>query len=86
MNLKDASWTCVSLRWLFVHVTSQNQRLYIFILLPLRVLQIVMHPFATYVLQSYYKVAGWNEDNLYANLIRASHGRSTSQNLVPAAR
>lgn len=32
-----------------------------------------MHPFATYVLRSYYKATGWNEDNLYANLTRASH-------------
>jgi len=37
-----------------------------------------MHPFATYVLRSYYKATGWNEDNLYANLTRASHGQSTS--------
>ncbi|KAF9780297.1 mitochondrial distribution and morphology protein 10 [Thelephora terrestris] len=32
-----------------------------------------MHPFATYVLRSYYKATGWNEDSLYANLTRASH-------------
>ncbi|KAF8232436.1 hypothetical protein L208DRAFT_1423130 [Tricholoma matsutake] len=31
-----------------------------------------MHPFATYVLRSYYKATGWNEDNLYANLTRSS--------------
>ncbi|TFK76107.1 mitochondrial distribution and morphology protein 10 [Pluteus cervinus] len=31
-----------------------------------------MHPFATYVLKSYYKATGWNEDNLYANLTRSS--------------
>jgi distribution and morphology protein 10 len=37
-----------------------------------------MHPFATYVLRSYYEATGWNEDNLYANLTRASHGRSAS--------
>lgn len=37
-----------------------------------------MHPFATYVLRSYYKATGWNEDNLYANLTRASHGQSSS--------
>ena len=37
-----------------------------------------MHPFATYVLRSYYKATGWNEDNLYANLTRASNGQSTS--------
>ncbi|KAG6837923.1 Mitochondrial distribution and morphology protein 10 [Arthromyces matolae] len=32
-----------------------------------------MHPFATYVLRSYYKATGWNEDNLYANLTRSSN-------------
>ena len=37
-----------------------------------------MHPFATYVLRSYYKATGWNEDNLYANLTRASHGQYIS--------
>ncbi|KAF8351126.1 mitochondrial distribution and morphology protein 10 [Amanita rubescens] len=31
-----------------------------------------MHPFATYVLRSYYKATGWNEDNLFANLTRSS--------------
>ena len=31
-----------------------------------------MHPFASYVLRSYYKETGWNEDNLYANLTRSS--------------
>lgn len=31
-----------------------------------------MHPFATYVLRSYYKATGWNEDNLYSNLTRSS--------------
>ncbi|KAF8175367.1 mitochondrial distribution and morphology protein 10 [Pholiota molesta] len=31
-----------------------------------------MHPFASYVLRSYYKATGWNEDNLYANLTRSS--------------
>ncbi|KAG8969976.1 Mitochondrial distribution and morphology protein 10 [Tulasnella sp. 419] len=31
-----------------------------------------MHPFANYVLQSYYKATGWNEDNLYSNLTRSS--------------
>jgi hypothetical protein len=35
-----------------------------------------MHPFATYVLRSYYKATGWNEDNLYANLTRSSNGMS----------
>lgn len=33
-----------------------------------------MHPFASYVLRSYYKATGWNEDNLYANLTRSSNG------------
>ncbi|KAG6886060.1 Mitochondrial distribution and morphology protein 10 [Termitomyces sp. T159_Od127] len=32
-----------------------------------------MHPFATYVLRTYYKATGWNEDNLYANLTRSSN-------------
>ncbi|THH33670.1 hypothetical protein EUX98_g564 [Antrodiella citrinella] len=32
-----------------------------------------MHPFASYVLRSYYKNTGWNEDNLYANLTRTSN-------------
>ncbi|ETW84539.1 hypothetical protein HETIRDRAFT_433326 [Heterobasidion irregulare TC 32-1] len=32
-----------------------------------------MHPFATFVLRSYYKATGWNEDNLYANLTRSSN-------------
>ncbi|KAH9846952.1 mitochondrial distribution and morphology protein 10 [Lenzites betulinus] len=32
-----------------------------------------MHPFASYVLRSYYKTTGWNEDNLYANLTRSSN-------------
>ncbi|TFK27091.1 hypothetical protein FA15DRAFT_614750 [Coprinopsis marcescibilis] len=31
-----------------------------------------MHPFASYVLRSYYKATGWNEDNLYGNLTRSS--------------
>ncbi|TFK43143.1 hypothetical protein BDQ12DRAFT_622028 [Crucibulum laeve] len=31
-----------------------------------------MHPFASYVLRSYYKATGWNEDNLYANFTRSS--------------
>ncbi|KAF9053828.1 mitochondrial distribution and morphology protein 10 [Hymenopellis radicata] len=31
-----------------------------------------MHPFASYVLRSYYKATGWNEDNLYTNLTRSS--------------
>ena len=35
-----------------------------------------MHPFATYVLRSYYKATGWNEDNLYANFTRSSNGLS----------
>ena len=37
-----------------------------------------MHPFASYVLRSYYKETGWNEDNLYANLTRSSNGTSPS--------
>ena len=37
-----------------------------------------MHPFATYVLRSYYKATGWNEDNLYANFTRSSNGMSHS--------
>ncbi|KAH6915156.1 mitochondrial distribution and morphology protein 10 [Coprinopsis sp. MPI-PUGE-AT-0042] len=32
-----------------------------------------MHPFASYVLRTYYKETGWNEDNLYANLTRSSN-------------
>jgi mitochondrial distribution and morphology protein 10 len=36
-----------------------------------------MHPFATYVLRTYYKATGWNEDNLYANLTRSSNGMHT---------
>ena len=36
-----------------------------------------MHPFASYVLRSYYKQTGWNEDNLYANLTRSSNGTPT---------
>ncbi|EAU84591.1 MDM10 [Coprinopsis cinerea okayama7 len=32
-----------------------------------------MHPFASYVLRTYYKATGWNEDNLYANLTRSSN-------------
>ncbi|KDQ64687.1 hypothetical protein JAAARDRAFT_117525 [Jaapia argillacea MUCL 33604] len=32
-----------------------------------------MHPFASYVLRTYYKSTGWNEDNLYANLTRSSN-------------
>ncbi|ESK97506.1 hypothetical protein Moror_17685 [Moniliophthora roreri MCA 2997] len=31
-----------------------------------------MHPFASYVLRSYYKATGWNEDNLFTNLTRSS--------------
>lgn len=33
-----------------------------------------MHPYASLVLQNYYKAIGWNEDNLYSNLTRASTG------------
>ncbi|KAJ7228861.1 mitochondrial distribution and morphology protein 10 [Mycena pura] len=32
-----------------------------------------MHPFASYVLRSYYQATGWNEDNLYANITRSSN-------------
>ncbi|KAF7301448.1 Mitochondrial distribution and morphology protein 10 [Mycena indigotica] len=32
-----------------------------------------MHPFASYILRSYYKATGWNEDNLYANITRSSN-------------
>ncbi|KAK7061549.1 mitochondrial distribution and morphology protein 10 [Favolaschia claudopus] len=35
--------------------------------------EISMHPFASYVLRSYYKATGWNEDNLYANITRSSN-------------
>lgn len=38
------------------------------------VFTLAMHPFASYVLRSYYKATGWNEDNLYANLTRSSNG------------
>ncbi|KAG8886491.1 Mitochondrial distribution and morphology protein 10 [Tulasnella sp. 331] len=31
-----------------------------------------MHPFASYVLRSYYQATGWNDDNLYSNLTRSS--------------
>ncbi|KAG1753836.1 uncharacterized protein EDB91DRAFT_419653 [Suillus paluster] len=31
-----------------------------------------MHPFASYVLRSYYRATGWNEDNLFSNLTRSS--------------
>src|SRR5271154_7234267 len=41
-----------------------------------------MHPFASYVLRSYYHTTGWNEDNLYANLTRSSNGMST---IIPYA-
>jgi hypothetical protein len=42
-----------------------------------------MHPFASYVLRSYYRATGWNEDNLYANLTRSSNG-APIVNCVPA--
>ncbi|KAL0574325.1 Mitochondrial distribution and morphology protein 10 [Marasmius crinis-equi] len=35
-----------------------------------------MHPFASYVLRTYYKATGWNEDNLFTNLTRSSDGTS----------
>ncbi|KIY53499.1 mitochondrial distribution and morphology protein 10 [Fistulina hepatica ATCC 64428] len=31
-----------------------------------------MHPFASYVLRTYYRETGWNEDNLFANFTRSS--------------
>ncbi|KAK7470858.1 Mitochondrial distribution and morphology protein 10 [Stygiomarasmius scandens] len=31
-----------------------------------------MHPFASFVLRTYYKATGWNEDNLFTNLTRSS--------------
>ncbi|KIP12715.1 hypothetical protein PHLGIDRAFT_32643 [Phlebiopsis gigantea 11061_1 CR5-6] len=31
-----------------------------------------MHPFATYVLRSYYNAIGWNEDDFYAHITRSS--------------
>nr|ASF90197.1 hypothetical protein SPAR05282 [Bartheletia paradoxa] len=31
-----------------------------------------MHPFVSYILQRYYTVTGWNEDNHYSNLCRSS--------------
>lgn len=34
-----------------------------------------MHPFANYVLRSYFQATGWNEDNLYVNLTRSSNGK-----------
>lgn len=43
-----------------------------------------MHPFATYVLRSYYKATGWNEDNLYANFTRSSNGASPRPRRNPA--
>ena len=42
---------------------------------PVAISQFFMHPFASYVLRSYYKATGWNEDNLYANLTRSSSGQ-----------
>ena len=35
-----------------------------------------MLPYASAVLQNYYKAIGWNEDNLYSNLTRASAGKN----------
>ncbi|KAF8309235.1 mitochondrial distribution and morphology protein 10 [Clavulina sp. PMI_390] len=32
-----------------------------------------MHPYPSLVLQNYYRAIGWNEDNLYSNLTRASN-------------
>ena len=63
---------------MFALVRFRSQRLFTCISFHLLyfLLQIAMHPFATYVLRSYYKATGWNEDNLYANLTRASHGQS----------
>src|SRR5258708_7406917 len=31
-----------------------------------------MHPYTSLILQRYYKATGWNDDNLYSNLTRAS--------------
>ncbi|KAL0949595.1 hypothetical protein HGRIS_009643 [Hohenbuehelia grisea] len=31
-----------------------------------------MHPFAEYVLRSYYQATGWNADNLFSNFLRSS--------------
>ena len=31
-----------------------------------------LHPFFKYVLRKYYQTTGWNDDNLYGNLSRAS--------------
>jgi Mitochondrial distribution and morphology protein 10 len=42
-----------------------------------RLTALAMHPFATYVLRSYYRASGWNEDNLYANFTRSSNGISS---------
>ena len=42
------------------------------------ILPLTMHPFASFVLRSYYKATGWNEDNLYANLTRSSCGSSST--------
>jgi len=42
-----------------------------------------MHPFATYVLHSYYKATGWNEDNLFSNLTRSSSGMAPLQSYAP---
>ncbi|GJE84397.1 mitochondrial distribution and morphology protein 10 [Phanerochaete sordida] len=32
-----------------------------------------MHPFATYVIRSYYKATGWSEDDFYAHITRSSN-------------
>lgn len=45
------------------------------VLVPPTAVNVTMHPFASYVLRSYYKETGWNEDNLYANLTRSSNGK-----------
>jgi len=80
MNLGGPSLIpCMSWAWthagrLFVRVRIRSQRFFTRIYTHL----IPMYPFATYVLRSYYKATGWNEDNLYANLTRASHGQATS--------
>jgi len=60
------------LSWLRPHATTSRSAA--FSNLPVQ--PACMHPFATYVLRSYYKATGWNEDNLYANFTRSSNGVS----------
>lgn len=42
-----------------------------------------MHPFASYVLRTYYGATGWNEDNLYSNITRSSTGEAVSRPPLP---